>query len=180
MVGVSTPAGLPVLPRPGPRRVDALFVTGGRDTPIGDMLYTVTGGEPMPTYNRDRGRLAWGQHRTQGGEWDYIREIPLRTRQRLTSAGYMAYRAMAPDEFGELIRDHVPGMDGAADTDCHHWYVRHALLALAERRRAHHYNRHLVLARKGGHRSYYERRVALVQALGYGSLWEYRLAMGWE
>lgn len=166
---------------PGPQRLGASLVSGGQDTPITDLLYEVTGGEPMPTWNRQRGRLEWGQRRVAGGEWDYIRELPLRTRRVLTGAGYMRLRAMYPDEFAELLRNHpATNLEGACDTDCHAWFVRHALAAIRERRTAHHYNRHLAVARASGHRTYYARRVELVGELGYPSLWAYRKAQGWE
>jgi hypothetical protein len=115
------------------------------------MLYVVAWGEAMPTWNR---------HRQPGGEWDYIRSLPIKTRRRLTSAGYMAKHAMQPDKFADLIRDHAPGMRNKSDGECHEWYVRHALLALTERRRAEHYDRHLAYARHLGYPTYYALRRA--------------------
>lgn len=121
------------------------------DTPIGDMLDSVTRWEPMPTWNRDR---------QPGGEWDYIRSLPIKTRRRLTSAGYMAKHGMQPDKFADMIREYAPGMRNLSDGECHAWYVKHALLALAERRRAQHYDRHLAYARHLGHPTYYALRRA--------------------
>jgi hypothetical protein len=129
-----------------------------RETPIGDLLYVL--GEVMPTWNRHRGHVGMDGRRKPGGEWDYIRSMPLRTRRRLTSAGYMAKHAMGPDEFADLIRGCVPGMSDLSDGECHAWYVRTALLALTERRRAEHHDRHLAFARSLGYPTYYALRRA--------------------
>lgn len=149
------------------------------DTPIGDMLHDVTNGEPLPTWNRDRGRLAWGQTREPGGEWDYIRALPIKTRRRLAGAGFMARSAMEPDVFADMIRSHAPGMSGASDAECHAWFVRHALLAIAERRRVHHRDRHHAFAQDEGHPSYYALRDARARSAGHRSLWHLRKARGW-
>ena len=149
------------------------------DTPIGDLLYHVVDTETMPTWNRHRGRRCPDRGRVVGGEWDYIRSLPLRTRQRLTGAGFMSKHGTTPDDFAELIRLRAPGMGDATDTACHEWFVRHALLALAERRRANHYDRHLAYARSRGAPSYYALRNAEAYLDGYDSLWHKRKAKGW-
>jgi hypothetical protein len=149
------------------------------DTPIGDMLYDAIGGEPMPTWNRNRGRINADGKRVAGGEWDYIKSLPIRTRRRLTGAGFMSLYAMNPDEFADLIRNNAPNMGGRGDTECHQWYVRHALLALDERRRAEHYDRHLAYARARGSSTYYELRDWEARQRGYRSYWHYRKARGW-
>jgi hypothetical protein len=138
-----------MLRRPRPRRYE---------TPFNDLLYVL--GEVMPTWNRSRGHVGCDGRRKPGGEWDYIRSMPLKTRRRLTGAGYMAKHAMGPDEFADLIRNCVPGMSDKSDGECHAWYVRHALLALTERRRAEHYDRHLAYARSLGYPTYYALRRA--------------------
>jgi hypothetical protein len=148
-------------------------------TPIGDLLYDVTGGEPMPTWNRNRGRLAWGQTRVIGGEWDYIRSLPIRTRRRLTGAGFMAKDCMTPDDFADLIRRNVPHLANLGDTNCHAWYVQHALMALAERQRTEHHDRHLAYAQSRGAPSYYSLRNSEAFLDGYDSLWHKRKALGW-
>lgn len=153
-----------------------------RETPIGDLLYSVLGGEPMPTWNRNRGHVTMkrgprgGVRRHPGGEWDYIRSLPIKTRRRLTAAGFMARGGMQPDDFAGLIRLRAPGMGGSGDTDCHAWFVRHALLALTERRRAEHHDRHLAYARAQGAPTYYSLRNSEAYLDGYDSLWHKRKA----
>jgi len=149
-------------------------------TPVGDMLHSVLGGEPMPTWNRNRGHRGMDGKRKPGGEWDYIRALPLKTRRRLTGAGYMAKNAMSPDDFADMIRRYAPGMGSAGDTECHAWYVKHALLALTERRQADRYDRHLAYARSRGAPSYYALRNAEAFLDGYDSLWHKRKAKGWS
>jgi hypothetical protein len=141
------------------------------ETPFGDELLRVVGAEVMPTWNRDR--------RNAGGEWDYIRSMPLRTRKRLTSAGYMGKHAMGPDKFADLIRHNVPGARNLSDGECHDWYVGLALRALAERRRVRGAERKQRLARRAGASSYYELRGAQARAEGYRSYWHMRKAKGW-
>ena len=141
-----------------------------RDTPIGDMLYAALGGEPLAT---------WNSSRSNGGEWDYLRSLSLRTRQRLTGAGYMSKWGTMPDEFADLIRWYAPGMGGKGDTECIAWYVRHALLAITERQRAAHHDRHLAYARSRGAPSYYSLRNSEAFLDGCDSLWHKRKAKGW-
>jgi hypothetical protein len=150
------------------------------DTPIGDMLYITTGGEPMPTWNRNRGHLSMDGKRKPGGEWDYIRALPIKTRRRLTGAGYMAKNAMQPDDFADMIRRNGPNTGRLSDYECHAWYVSMALRALTERRRAEHRDRHLAYARSRGAPSYYALRNAEAFLDGYDSLWHKRKAMGWS
>jgi hypothetical protein len=145
-----------------------------RDTPIGDMLYAL--GEPLPTWNRHRGHLGMDGKRKPGGEWDYIRALPIRTRRRLTGAGFMAREAMRPDEFADMLRRNVPHLADLGDTDCHAWYVKHALLALTERRQAEHHDRHLAYALASGAPSYYALRDQRARAAGYRSFWHQRKA----
>lgn len=150
------------------------------DTPINDMLSNATGGEPLPTWNRNRGRIGMDGKRKAGGEWDYIRSLPIRTRRRLAGAGFMALGAMMPDEFADMLRDNVPHLAGRGDGECHAWFVKHALLALAERRQAEHHDRHLAYARSRGAPSYYALRNAEAFLDGYDSLWHLRKAKGWS
>ena len=149
------------------------------ETPISDLLYSACGGEPLATWNRNRGHIGMDGRRKPGGEWDYIRVLPIRTRRRLTGAGYMAKHGMLPDEFADMIRANAPGMGGKGDTQCIEWYVGHALLALKERRRAEHYDRHLAYARSRGASSYYALRNSEAFLDGYASLWHKRKANGW-
>lgn len=144
------------------------------DTPIGDMLHATTGGTPLATWNRDRGHIGMDGKRKPGGEWDYLRVLPIRTRRRLTGAGFMSKYGMAPDEFADVIRDNAPGMGGKGDTECIAWFVGHALLALKERRRAEHYDRHLAYARANGASSYYALRDQRARAAGFRSFWHMR------
>jgi len=144
-------------------------------TPTGDRLEQMTGGERLATWNRHRGHLAMDGKRKPGGEWDTLRAWPLRRRQRLTSAGYLARGGMSPDDFADLLV-----RNGAPDHDPIAWYLREAERALRERRHAATVRRRALLARSAGHQSYYDYRTALARSLGYRSLWHYRKEQGWQ
>lgn len=134
----------------------------------GDELERVLGPNTVATWNRDRG---------SGGEWDALKAVPLRHRQRLTSAGYMSKRGLLPDVAADIICQHVGGID---DIDAAmRWYIRTATEALAQRRRENHYRRHLQVAREYGDDTYYARRARLAREAGHSSLWAYRQAKGW-
>lgn len=131
-------------------------------------LDRVMGSDTVATWNRGRGA---------GGEWDTIKALPLRTRQRLTSAGYFSRHGMLPDVASDVICRHVGGVD---DIDAAmRWYIRTARLALEQRRRRLHYQRHLQIAIEYDDVSYYARRQRLAIEAGHASLWAYRLSKGW-
>jgi hypothetical protein len=143
------------------RRVPRLVYS---ETPIADRLGAFTMGNTLATY-----------HGQPGGEWDTLRNAPLRLRQRLTSAGWMSRRGEKPDVFVDLLRVY-----GAPDDeDLIAWYLREANRAVLERRRVHDADVRLSRARLAGHRSYYELRTAQVRTEGHASLWAYRKASGW-
>jgi hypothetical protein len=73
-------------------------------TLFSDELDRVTGGNPVqyrpkPTEVRP------------GGEWDYLRALPKRTRRRLIGAGYLSPRGERPDVVAGWIIDRVPGIE---------------------------------------------------------------------
>lgn len=87
---------------------------------------------------------------------------------------------MAPDQLGDVVRRYGP--PGAAQwSDCEvvAWYVREALAAIEEGRRASHYDRHLAYAKRQGARTYYDLRDTRAVLDGYPSLWAMRKARGW-
>jgi hypothetical protein len=133
------------------------------DSPIHDRLRAITNGNTLATF-----------HGQPGGEWDTLRNTPLRLRQRLTSAGWMSRRGEKPDVFVDLLYRF-----GAPE---HHdliaWYIKEANRATLERRRVHDADVRLSRARMAGHRTYYELRTAQVRDEGHASLWAYRKASG--
>ena len=139
-------------------------------TPIYDRLVWIIGGETLATY-----------HGQTGGEWDCLRDIPLRRRQALTGAGWMSRWGAAPDVFADLLRSYGPSdVEGlAVGMDPIEWYVREAWRATIERRYAVNRDRHRRLAKRAGKSSYYAYRDARAVEAGYESLWHYRKAMGW-
>lgn len=130
------------------------------DTPIGDELERVTEGETH--------RTSAGRHR--GGEWDAWYHLPLRTRQRITGAGYARRYGRPPDELADIITHNKPDV---AD-DPLGWFYRQTLRALTERRQAARRDRRLRLAAAHGHRTEYEYRVAQARAAGFDTFWQYR------
>ena len=150
------------------------------DTPITDNLYDITGGEPLATWNRLRGRLGSDGRRQVGGEWDAVRSLPLRVRRKLTGARYMSAHGPAPDQFAEIIRHRVPGEDSMTDDDVVAWYVREALRAIRERRTARQRDVKRAIAKRAGVNSYYEYRRLQAQAAGFDSFWAYRQHRKWE
>lgn len=132
-------------------------------------LERVLGSDTVATWNRTRG---------SGGEWDVIKALPLRTRQRLTGARFFTKHGLRPDVAADIICRHVGGID---DIDsAMQWYINMSRLALAQRRRSRHHIRHLRVARANGDRTYYARRSRLARQAGHRSLWQYRQALGWE
>lgn len=127
-------------------------------TPIADMLEGIIGGESLATWNPSRGR---------GGEWDTLRETPLRTRQRLTGAGYLSARGMLPDEFTDLLGKPID------------WYIRTALLAMDERHAARRRAREKALAKSTGNDRLFRHRDQLARAAGFRSYYDYRMNSGW-
>lgn len=138
-------------------------------TPIWDRLMSITGGNALATY-----------HGQKGAEWDVLRDVPLRTRRRLTSAGLMARDGEKPDVFCDLLVTYGGGeaerFDGYNPLA---WWLREAVRALDERQSAVRKDRRRRLARRHGDRSYYAYRVAWCRERGYPSLWSYRQAMRW-
>lgn len=128
-------------------------------TPIADMLENIIGGESLAT---------WNSRRPNGGEWDALRAVPLRTRRRLTGAGYLSLRGMLPDEFSDLlerngVKDPIP------------WYIRTALLAIDEKHAARRRAREKALAPTG----LFQHRDQLAKAAGFRSYYDYRMKSGW-
>jgi hypothetical protein len=117
-------------------------------------------------------------HGQPGGEWDTLRGWPLRSRQRLAGAGWMARHGEKPDVFAEILcnvfGEQTVGPDPIA------WYLREAERAVRECQAAARRLRHARLAASHGHRTYYAYRAAWVRSLGYRSLWEYRKDQGWQ
>lgn len=138
-----------------------------QDTPIADALETIIGADTLATWNPTRGT---------GGEWDTLRAVPLRTRQRLTSAGYLSRHGMAPDVFSDLLTQYGGAQVGS---DPIAWYVRTALQAMAERRAARRRARETALARSTGHSTLFYHRDKLAQQAGYRSYYDYRMRAGW-
>jgi len=137
------------------------------------MLDAVLGGERLGTFDR---------RRCTGAEWDAMRDVPLKVRRRLTSAGWLRRDGLAPDWLAQLLEAHGPPCPGGSWWDTSTavtWYLDHAGRAVAERRAAHHHDRHHAVALASGHGSYFARRDALARAAGYRSLWDMRKALGW-
>lgn len=134
-------------------------------TPIYDRLLEVTGGNRLATF-----------HGQPGGEWDVLRATPLRRRQRLTTAGWLARDGVKPDFFVDLLRRYGAGV---IEGDPIEWYLREAHRATSERKAAAVADARRRLAKRAGLPSYYAYRTALARELGYPSLWVYRRAMGW-
>jgi hypothetical protein len=113
-----------------------------------------------------------------GGEWDAVKLWSRRDRRRLVGARHMTRDGWQPDQLAEMIRDEVPGIDS---TDAAmSWFKRTALAAIGEARVLAHRRRHLRLALREGHISYYAYRTMLARAKGYGSLWYERKGRGWS
>ncbi len=113
-----------------------------------------------------------------GGEWDYLLSLPKRTLRRLRGARRMTRGGVGPDQLAELIIGKVHGIETTDDAMV--WYVRASLVAIGEARREAHRRRHLDVARRTGHKTYYGRRVDQARRLGYPSLYAMRKAKGWE
>lgn len=150
------------------------------ETPIYDRLMNVTGGQRLATWNRDRGRLAWGADRKIGGEWDLIRALPLKVRRQLTGAGFMAKHGSEPDVFVHDIKARVPGGVEMSDNDIIAWFIREARRAIPERRNAHMRDVKRGIAKRAGVRNYYEYRCQQARAAGFDSFWAYRQHRKWE
>jgi hypothetical protein len=136
------------------------------DTPVADMLEEITGGDSCASF-----------HGQSGGEWDTLRETPLKVRRSLTSAGFFSLRGWQPDRFVDIL---VERGGGAVRGDPMEWYVRTARTALRERREAHRVGAEVALAKAGGHDTIFAHRDALAVEAGYCSYWKYRRHMGWD
>lgn len=112
-----------------------------------------------------------------GGEWDSWWHKPARTRRRLVGAGYAHPRGLAPDQLAEVIASRLGGT--VDHRDAVDWYVRHALLALEERRRLVRWERERRLLWQESQPTYYAYRTAWCRDHGYPSVWAYRKALGW-
>lgn len=134
-------------------------------TPITDLLELVVGGERIATSARPAAR--------RGGEWDAWYAVPLRKRQRLTGAGWARRRGMAPDQLADVIRQTYPHL---SDSECVEWYVRTALLAIDESRRARRAARTARFCARIGARSYYAYRDVRCVLAGWPSFWAWRKA----
>lgn len=144
-----------------------LYVTP-TETPITDRLLYVVGNARLATF-----------HGQEGGEWDHLRGMALRDRQRLTSAGWMSRWGEAPDVFGDLVLRYA-GSDGlTVDGDPIAWYCREALRAFRESRAAKARDRKRKLAAQHGDPSYYAYRTAWCRERGFDSLYAYRKSRGW-
>lgn len=142
------------------------------ETPITDMLHGVTKTEPLMTWNGSR----TPKNRRTGGEWDTLRDIPLATRRRLTSARYMSRNGMEPDVFCMLLEEYggtKVGPDPIA------WFVRTAIRALDERQAARRRARETALARSTGHEGLFSHRDKLARDAGFRSYYHYRMHSGW-
>lgn len=135
-----------------------------------DELERVVGGEALASSPSRRGSQA-------GGEWDVIYGYPRKTRRRLIGAGFMRVGGMPPDVLADTIRPRVPGCE--TTDDAMRWYVKTCLVALAERRILAHRYRHLCVARRNGHRTYYAHRTAYARSLGFDSVYDMRKKRGW-
>lgn len=129
-------------------------------TPIGDHFDLVVRGEAH--------RSSPGRH--PGGEWDAWFALPRRQRRVLIGAGFARRNAMWPDDLADMIQRNHPNLGGPPLE----WFYRSAFDVLRERRHARNRDRHLRLAKRSGHRTYYERRAALAVEAGFVSFWHYR------
>lgn len=134
-------------------------------TPINDRLNDIVHGSTLATF-----------HGQRGGEWDTLRNTPLRVRQRLTGAGWMSRMGEKPDVFADLILSYGQGF---RPDDPIEWYIKHAQRAIYERRWAMHRDRMRRTAKAAGHASYYEYRTEQARAAGFDSVWHMRKERGW-
>lgn len=132
-----------------------------------DELDRVVAGEALASRPRPNGEP----------EWDYLRDLPKRTLRRLRGAGCMRSGAMPPDLLADLIVSRVA--DCETIDDAMEWYVKTCLVAIDEARVLARRRRHLNVARRNGHSSYYQYRTALARQQGYASVWEMRKDRGW-
>lgn len=112
-----------------------------------------------------------------GGEWDALLSIPNRTRRTLIGAGFLTSTGLKPDVAAECISAGVPGVE--TTDDAVEWYVRTALVSIAEQRRVRHSVRHHRFAVRQGAVSYFDYRDTVAVLAGFPSLWHYRKAKGW-
>lgn len=149
-------------------RIDtvALVPVGPTPTPIGDRLAEWSQGNAMATYRADR----------HTPEFDPYTEFSRRDLRRLTSARYLTATGERPDVMADLLWK--AGGDQVTD-DPVAWYLTEALRALAERRAARNRDRHIAVARRNGHQTYYQHRNEYARSLGYGSLWDMRRRKKW-
>jgi hypothetical protein len=88
-----------------------------------DLLELYVGAERLSTSGRHRGR---------GGEWDSLRAVPVRTRRRLTGAGWLVRDGLAPDQLQHIMWEAgapTPDIDSAVTL-----YVRLSVAAIGETR----------------------------------------------
>lgn len=106
-------------------------------------------------------------HGGDGGEWDTLRRLGRPALRTLTGARLLTPHGMFPDD----AATHVIGpRTGLFDTcEAMEWFGRTALLAIEERRRRRHHERHLALAKRHDHRTYFRYRNALSVERGYPS-----------
>lgn len=110
-------------------------------------------------------------------EWDYLYSLPRRTRRRLIGAGYMRRGGMQPDLLADVIVPRVAEVETI--DDAMEWYVKTCLTAITERRLLAHRRRHLAVARRNGHQTYYQHRTEYARSLGYDSLYDMRRKKKW-
>lgn len=68
-----------------------------------------------------------------GGEWDYLRALPDRTKRQLRGGRFLTAYGLEPDIAGDLIAEQVPGV--ATTCDAMEWYVTTCRQVLADRAR---------------------------------------------
>lgn len=116
-----------------------------------------------------------------GGEHDYVRHLPRRTRRTLVGAGYLTgpRRGERPDVFADCVRDHLPAGTQMTDSDALDYWVRLVLRGLTERRTARRAARRRRLHLAAGHPTEYAYRTAHAIGAGFASFWQYRKARQW-
>jgi hypothetical protein len=113
-------------------------------------------------------------HGDPGGEWDALRALDRSTLRRLTGARLLTPHGLRPDVAADIIARNVARIEDVDDAMA--WFVRTALDAITERRRAAHHRRHALLARRHGYRTYHQYRTFQSVLRGHDSLWYERCA----
>lgn len=96
-----------------------------------------------------------------GGEWDYLKSLPLATRRRLIGGRYLLADGLAPDVAADIICAAVPECETTCDAM--EWYVRTALTAIVQTRKVaeqRRYRARVQRAHDAGQDSYHYHRLA--------------------